>query len=93
MRSGSAPIATARCARSALQAVTNPALRNAARAATPRRLQTLRDEHVRPVQADHQRQPGAAIAAVTPPGTTQWPCMTVALISKGDRAAPSTSRQ
>ena len=57
-RSGSAPSRIARAARSALHAVTQPARRKAARAARRAGAQPLGDVHVRPVQADDQRQPG-----------------------------------
>ena len=44
----------------------------------PRDGRALRDEDVRSVQAHDQRQRGPAAAAITPPGTTQCPCITVA---------------
>ena len=76
-RSGSAPIATRAARRSSLQAVTHPARAEARPRRPPAGAVCLRDEDVRSVQADDER-PGPAAAAMTPPGTTQWPCMTVA---------------
>ena len=54
----------------------------------PRRCASpLGDEDVRSVQADDERQPAAGRAAITPPGTTQWPCMTVARFFAATRHA------
>ena len=78
MRLLSAPRAIARRARSSLHAVTAPARAKtycAAARAGPVRSATKTSD---PWRLTTSGSAGRAVAAITPPGTTQWPCITVA---------------